>query len=154
MALMLLQTLKTRALEQPALCIGLCPWTDIGERGASLHDNNRFDLVQGWMALQFGKWLDPRGIYGREELSPIFHNFSGLAPIYLQTGEREVLHDMIVEFAETQKEKGANITIDTWPDMPHDFQAFDTLKTSSSSALRSIVAAIQSRGRSGPIESI
>ncbi len=145
MALMLLQTLKAEGLEQPALCIGLCPWTDTGNRGASLRDNDRYDLVQGWMAVKFGEWLDPEGAYGREALSPIFQDFAGLAPIYLQAGGREVLCDMIEDFAKAQKAKGAEVTLDLWPDMPHDFQAFDSLKASSSKALSRIVEVIQTR---------
>jgi acetyl esterase/lipase len=54
MALTLLRSLPGQGLPQPALCIGLCPWTDIGNRGASLTTNDRYDLVQGWMALCFG----------------------------------------------------------------------------------------------------
>jgi epsilon-lactone hydrolase len=145
MALMLLQSLKAKGLTQPALCIGLCPWTDIGNRGESLRGNDPYDLVQGWMALRFGEWLDPDGTYGREALSPCYHDFAGLAPIYLQAGGREVLRDMIVEFAVIQKEKGAKVTLDLWPDMPHDFQAFDTLKPSSSEALKRLSALIQNR---------
>lgn len=145
MALMLLQSLKTHGLEQPALCIGLCPWTDIGDRGNSLRDNDRFDLVQGWMALQFGEWLDPEGIYGRQALSPIFQDFTGLAPIYLQAGGREILRDMIIEFAGSQKAKGADVTLDLWPDMPHNFQAYDSMKTSSSMALARIAETIRAR---------
>ena len=142
MALMLLQTLKWERLAQPALCAGLCPWTDIGERGASLHGNDRYDLVQGWMALKFGEWLDPEGAYGRKVLSPFFQDFSGLAPIYLQAGGREVLRDMIVEFAQSQRARGAHIMLDIWPDMPHDFQAYDSLKSSSSMALKRLSAAV------------
>ena len=50
---------------------------------------------------------------------------------------------MIVEFVETQKAKGANVTLDLWPDMPHDFQAYDSLKASSAEALARIVETIQ-----------
>lgn len=146
MALMLLQTLKEKSLAQPGLCIGLCPWTDIGDRGDSLRTNDRFDLVQGWMALQFGEWLDPGGAFGREALSPIHQNFSGLAPIYLQTGGREVLHDMIVDFADVQKAKGADVTLDVWPDMPHNFQAFDRLKASSVEALDKLEQLVGDKG--------
>ena len=138
MALMLLQSLKAAGKAQPALCIGLCPWTDIGARGESLHGNDRFDLVQGWMALRFSEWLDPDGRFGRETLSPIFQDFSDTAAIYLQTGGREILHDMIVDFHETQLRKGADVTLDVWPDMPHDFQAYDSLKRSSVEALARI----------------
>lgn len=143
MALSLLLSLRAEGLAQPALCIGLCPWTDVGERGASLHGNNRYDLVQGWMALRFGEWLDPEGLYGCEALSPITHDYKGLAPVYLQAGGREILFDMIADFAVTQAAHGADVLLDTWPDMPHVFQAFDTLRPSSTEALSRIRAAVQ-----------
>lgn len=142
MALMLLQALREQGKPQPALCIGLCPWTDIGDRGASLRDNDATDLVQGWMALQFGKWLDPDQAFGRNALSPITFDYSGLAPLYLQTGGREVLRDMIIEFAQVQKENGAKVLLDLWPDMPHDFQAYDSMTASSTAALTRIRQAI------------
>ncbi|MEM5469564.1 alpha/beta hydrolase [Celeribacter marinus] len=144
MALMLLQALKAQGKPQPALCIGLCPWTDIGDRGASLRDNDPTDLVQGWMALQFGRWLDPDQAYGRETLSPISYDYSGLAPLYLQAGGREVLRDMIIDFAHEQKANGAEVRLDLWPDMPHDFQAYDSMTASSQVALERIRQAIDS----------
>ena len=145
MALTLLLTLRSAGLPQPALCVGLCPWTDIGERGASLHGNDRYDLVQGWMALRFGAWLDPDGRYGRAALSPITHDFKGLAPLYLQAGGRESLRDMVADFAMVQAAYGADVRLDLWPDMPHDFHAFDTLKASSTQALAGIRDAVQWR---------
>ena len=143
MALMLLQSLRRAGREQPALCVGLCPWTDIGARGDSLHSNDRYDLVQGWMALRFGEMLDPDGTYGREALSPINHDFAGLAPLYLQAGGREVLRDMIRDFATVQAGNGADVMLDLWPDMPHDFQAYDSLRQSSREALSRIRKALE-----------
>jgi acetyl esterase/lipase len=144
MALTLLQTLKAKGQPQPALCIGLCPWTDIGDRGESLHSNDVYDLVQGWMALRFGEWLDPDKRFGRSALSPISFDFTGLAPLYLQAGGRESLRDMIRDFAMVQVENGADVMLDQWDDMPHDFQAYDTFTASSSHALRRISLAVQS----------
>lgn len=144
MVLTLLQTLKSEGLAQPALCIGLCPWTDIGARGESLHTNDVYDVVQGWMAVRFGEWLDPHGRFGREALSPISYDYTGLAPLYLQAGGREVLRDMIRDFAEVQKANGADVMLDLWEDMPHVFQTYDSMKASSRSALTRIRLAIQS----------
>ena len=146
MSLSLLKTLKDRGEPQPALCIALCPWTDIGNRGASLKTNDRYDLVQGWMALRFGEWLDPDGKYGREALSPINWDFSGMAPVYMQAGGRENLRDMIVDFAQVQSEIGASVLLDLWDDMPHNFQAGDSLHVSSAQALRRISGAVQAVG--------
>lgn len=145
MALMLLQTLRAHEEAQPALCVGLSPWTDIGARGDSLQKNDRYDLVQGWMALQFGEWLDPDHRYGRQALSPCDHDYGELAPIYLQAGGREVLRDMIIDFAHIQKQNGAQIMLDLWPDMPHDFQAYDSLKSSSRAALTRLSEVVQNR---------
>jgi acetyl esterase/lipase len=94
------------------------------------------------MALLFGEWLDPEGRYGRKALSPIEQNYKGLAPVYMQAGAREVLCDMIRDFAATQGEYGADVLLDIWPDMPHDFQAFDTDKQSSTEALSRIRSAV------------
>lgn len=140
MALTLLQSLRAISAPQPALCIALCPWTDIGARGASLRENDRYDLVQGWMALQFGTWLDNGA--GRAALSPILANYAGCAPIYLQAGGREVLRDMIVDFADVQAQNGADLMLDIWDDMPHNFQAYDSDKASASAALARIRAAV------------
>lgn len=150
MSLMLVQALKAAGKPQPALCIGLCPWTDIGDRGASMRANDPTDLVQGWMAIRFGEWLDPDRPYGRAALSPISHDYAGLAPLYLQAGGREVLRDMIVEFARLQRANGADVILDLWPDMPHDFQAYDSLTASSTAALLRIRQVVQAHVSDGP----
>ena len=123
MVFTLLQSLKEENLPQPALAIGLCPWTDIGERGASLYENDKYDLVQGYMAVRFGEWLQGETGYSREALSPICKDYKGLAPLYLQGGGREVLIDMIRDFAKTVKGQGCDVVLDVWPTMVHNFQA-------------------------------
>lgn len=141
MALMQLVALGKAGKPQPGLCIGLCPWTDIGARGASLTENDPTDLVSGWMAVEFGEWLDP-GLKRRESLSPINQDYRGLAPLYLQAGGREVLRDMILEFAARQAEAGADVMCDMWPAMPHDFQLFDSTQKDAGAALSRITAMV------------
>ena len=97
------------------------------------------------MALKFGEWLVPGASFGRKELSPINQDYSELAPLYLQAGGREILRDMILEFAEVQTMKGADITLDVWPDMPHDFQLLDSTHADSSAALERITKVVQAR---------
>ena len=142
MALMSLISLKEAGLPQPALAIGLCPWTDVGERGASLTTNNKYDLVQGWMALRFGEWLIGNSGATREELSPINQDYRGLAPLYLQGGGREMLIDMIRDFAHVVAEQGCEVTLDVWPQMTHEFQAHGFTHPDSSEAIERLRAAI------------
>lgn len=122
LVLMLLQALGRENLPRPALSIGLCPWTDIGDRGESLFQNDKHDLVQGYMALKFGEWLQGDSGYSREQLSPIYQTYTDLGPIYLQAGGREILVDMIRDFAREMKFQGAEVMLDVWPEMTHNFQ--------------------------------
>jgi epsilon-lactone hydrolase len=135
LTLMTLVELKRLGLPQPALAIGVCPWTDIGNRGASLFGNQRYDWIQGDMALKFGEWYRGGNQLPAEALSPIYADLRGLAPMYIQAGGREVLHDMIHDFVAVTKEQGAEITLDVWNDMTHDFQAYGSLLSESAEAL-------------------
>ena len=143
LTLMTLVALREAGLPQPALAIGLCPWTDIGARGESLHGNDRYDVVQGYMALRFGEWLVGATGATREALSPIHQNFSGLAPIYLQGGGRECLIDMIRDFAKIVSDQGCEVTLDVWPQMVHDFQSHGLTRPESAQAIARVKAAIE-----------
>ena len=136
LVLMLLQALKKHGLPQPALAIGLCPWTDIGSRGDSLTANDKYDLVQGYMAVRFGEWLTGTSGCSREDLSPIYQDYSGLVPLYLQGGGREVLIDMIRDFADVTTAQGAQVMLDIWPDMVHNFQAHGSTHPDSREAFK------------------
>ncbi len=154
MTLMTLLAAKQAGLPQPALAIGLCPWTDIGARGASLKTNDRYDLAPGWSPVMYGKLLtNGRLDELREALSPIFHDFSGLAPIYMQGGGREVLIDMIRDFARIQADHGANICLDVWPNMTHDFFGNGQSLPESAEALKRINQAIEAAMLGSPINS-
>ena len=126
LTLMLLLAIRDARLKQPALAIGLCPWTDIGNRGESLTSNDPYDLIQGYMVLKFGDWLKAKSNLSREALSPIYQDFKNCAPIYMQGGEREVLIDMIKDFAQKLERDQHDVTLDVWPDMVHDFQMHGT----------------------------
>lgn len=143
MALMLVQELKRLGREQPAGVIAMSPWTDIGDSGPHLHENDPTDLVQGWMAIRFGEWLNPQEIFTRSELSPIAFDYGNCAPIYLQAGGREIFHQTSIEFAKAQQENDARLMLDIWPDMPHDFQLFDSTQASSTEALARISEAVR-----------
>lgn len=138
LALMSLIAIRDAKLPQPALAIGLCPWTDIGDHGASLTDNNKYDLVQGYMALKFGEWLKGYSDYTNQQLSPIYQDYRGLAPLYLQGGGKEILIDMIRNFANEMKHQGVDVHFDEWPHMTHVFQAHGATLPQSREALKAM----------------
>jgi acetyl esterase/lipase len=150
LTLMTLGALKEAGLPQPALAIGLCPWTDVNARGGSLFANDSYDLVQGWMALRFGDWLVGSAKRPHpDSLSPIHRNYAGLAPLYLQAGGREVLVDMIRDFASVLVEQGHDVTLDVWPSMTHVFQAHGNTLPDSAEAIGRIRMAIRHYADSG-----
>ncbi len=125
LALALLQVLRREGLPQPALGYGLCPWTDVENTGASLQSNADADSLQPYMAATWARQLCAGGADPRDPLvSPVHADLRGLAPIYLQAGGAEVLLDMIRAFAAHAAAQGADVTLDVWDEMPHDFQAY------------------------------
>lgn len=142
LALMLLATLPSLGLPQPAICIGLSPWTDIGVRGDSQFGNDPYDMVQGYQTIQFGQWLRGRTGLTEAELSPIHQDFRGAAPIYLQAGGKEILVDMIRDFAHVLAAAGSAVRLDVWENMVHEFHAYGDTLPESSEAIRALREAI------------
>lgn len=62
----------------------------------------------------------------------------GLPPIYIQAGDAEILYDMIQSFYDKAQALGANVRLDVWRHMNHDFQAFGDLIPESKEALMRI----------------
>jgi epsilon-lactone hydrolase len=142
LALMLIAKLCGARLPQPALVIALSPWTDIGKRGDSQFGNDRYDMVQGYQTLLYGMWLRAGTIYTDEELSPIHQSYQNVAPIYLQAGGKEILVDMIRDFARILEAQGASVRLDVWEYMTHEFHAYGSTLPQSQQAIDRLRAAI------------
>lgn len=143
--LMTLLALRDRGLAQPATGIGLSPWTDIGARGRSLTGNDRYDLVQGWMTLLFGEWLQAGSGLTREALSPVDQDYSGCAPIYLQAAECEVLVDQARDMARRLQAQSHPVMLEIWPGVVHEFHAYGRHLPQSAQAFDRLNAAIAAR---------
>ncbi|MFZ2489422.1 MAG: alpha/beta hydrolase [Anaerolineae bacterium] len=124
LTLTLLLALRDARLPLPALAVGISPWTDVGDRGASMTTNEETDWIQKRMAIQWGKWLCNGADPTNPLISPIYGDWRNLPPVYIQAGDAEVLYDMIREFVALAQAQGADVTLDVWPHMNHDFQAF------------------------------
>ena len=142
LALMLLAKLPAAGLPQPALAIALSPWTDIGRRGTSQFGNDRYDMVQGCQTLQYGAWLKAGTNFTDAELSPIHQSYRATAPLYLQAGGKEILVDMIRDFAKGLQQQGGPVRLDVWPHMTHEFHAYGHTLPQSQQAIDSLRAAM------------
>jgi len=133
---------RNAALPLPVLTVALSPWTDTGMRGASQFGNDIYDMVQGYMTLQFSKWLKGQQPLSDREISPIYQELQGLPPIYLQAGGKEILVDMIRDFAQEVEGQGGAVRLDVWEHMTHEFHAYGNLIPESRQALDLIKQAI------------
>lgn len=142
LVLMTLIALREAGLPQPALAMALSPWTDIGRRGASQFGNDQYDMVQGYQTLQYAQWLKGGKSYTDAELSPMGQDFRGVAPIYLQAGGKEILVDMIRDFAQHVASQGAAIRLDVWKRMTHEFHAYGNTLPQSHQAIARLCEAM------------
>lgn len=143
LVLALLLSLRDDHIPLPALAIGLCPWTDVTNPGESMQANAASDWVEKRMADRWAGWLCQNASPNDPLVSPVRADLAGLPPIYLQAGGAEILHDMIVTFANRAIQQGANVTLEVWPEMVHDFQAFGDMFPESKAALKRIAEMVQ-----------
>ena len=132
--------LKARELQlpMPALIVAMSPAVGLETSAASLTGNQPFDWIQPAMLEQWAACfcsLDQR----TDPLISLFRaDLRGLAPIYIQCGESEILYDGIQEFGSRARAQGAQVTIDAWPNMNHVFQFFGSFVPQSVAALSRI----------------
>ena len=136
LTLALLQALRRDGLPQPALAYAVCPWTDLANSGASLQTNAADDWVPPRLPAAWARQYCAGGADPRDPLvSPLHADLRGLAPIYVQAGGAEILLDMIQAMCERAAAQGAEVSLDVWPHMPHDFQAYGELLPEARQAL-------------------
>lgn len=143
LALALLLAARASKLPQPALAIGLSPPTNFE---AEINDSD-FDWINRDALVQWADWFCPPRERQDPLVSPIRAKLHGLAPIYIQAGQAEVLYDSIREFADYAKSQAAHVVFESWKDMPHVFQVFGPDAAESAEALRHIGEMVDSRVR-------
>jgi epsilon-lactone hydrolase len=142
LTLALLLEARDLKLPLPALGIALSAPTDFGNE---IVNDEEFDWIDKRAILLWRDWLCGPA-QGRDPLiSPVRADLRGLPPIYMQAGRAEILYDSIQAFAERGKNQGAEVVLETWEDMNHDFQIFGPDAPQSAEALLRIGEVIDAR---------
>jgi acetyl esterase/lipase len=146
LALALLLKARDSKLPRPALAIVLSPPTDF--ESEIVHEEE-FDWIDKRALLQWRDWFCEPAQRRNPLVSPLWADLRGLPPIYIQAGRREILYDSIQAFADRARNQGADLVLETWEHMNHDFQTFGPDAPQSADALRRIgeVIDIRVRGR-------
>ncbi len=151
MALATLLVARDRGLPMPKLAVALSPPTDFEAAAViegcrtSLVDNEEFDWINRDMLLKWADWYCSPAQYRNPYVSPFYADLRGLAPIYIQAGRAEILYDSIEAFAVRAKREGADVTLDSWDGMNHDFQMFGARVPQSADALQRLGQALSSK---------
>src|ERR1039457_5184479 len=144
LTLALLLAARDSKLPLPALAVALSPPTDFE---ADFAGKGNFDWIEKRMLEQWADWFCDATERRNPLVSPIRADLRGLPPIYIQAGRAEILYPSIQAFADRAHEQQADVILESWEDMTHDFQIFGLDSPPSAEALRRLGHVIDARFR-------
>jgi len=149
LTLALLLGARDAKLPLPALAIVLSPATGFHNDHECVAANEEYDWIDSRMLAQWTDWFCDPAQRQDPLVSPVLADLRGLPPIYIQAGRDEILYDGIKAFADRAKHQGADVVLEAWDHMNHDFQVFGFDVPQSAEALRRIgeVVDAQVRGK-------
>lgn len=129
---------RNAGLALPVAGVAISPWPDLQMTSASYTTRDGVDplctrefLVQmARLALGQTRPNDP-------EVSPVFADLRGLAPILIQIGEREVMLSDAFRLAERLADARVEVSLEVWPDMFHVWPMFAGVLPAGMRALQS-----------------
>lgn len=130
----------------PAAGVLLSPWTDLTLSGESIASRADRDPMVATGSLQemvdaYLAGADPR----HSLASPLLADLTGLPPLLVQVGGREILYDDATRLVERAQAAGVQATLDEDPEMIHVFQALAALLPEGQAAIDRIGRFIQER---------
>jgi epsilon-lactone hydrolase len=131
---------------QPACAVLLSPAVDCTFDSHSMVDNQDLDPMfsLGDLLVLRRHYVPSPLLYTHPEVSPLFADFEGFAPLLLQAGSDEMLRDEAVRTAHKAHAAGVDVELELWPDTPHGFQVLPFLPESAR-ALNHIAAFVAAR---------
>ena len=125
LALSLLLTIKATGKPQPAGAVLLSPWADLTHSGATMKSKGDVDNSLSHKGLQSGADQYLGGASASDPLaSPLFGDYSGVAPMLIEVGSEEILLADSTRLAAVAGEAKVDVTLHVWPEMPHDWSLF------------------------------
>ncbi|WP_375689299.1 alpha/beta fold hydrolase [Pseudooceanicola sp. LIPI14-2-Ac024] len=106
--------------EHPAALVLMSPWTDLTGTATSLRENADRDVL-----LPVTRFDEARRLYlGTADprdpgASPLFADFPGCPPVWIQASRAEILRDDSLHMADHLRAGGAEVELDLSDDLPH-----------------------------------
>ncbi|MHA2232330.1 MAG: alpha/beta hydrolase [Candidatus Hodarchaeales archaeon] len=123
--LMTLVRLRNDGASLPGGAVVLSPATDLASTSESFIKNAPADPVLAPLGIWWWPETYLAGVNPLDPLaSPVYADLTGLPPILIQVSTSEMLFNDATRFAERAKAVGVDITLQTWDNTLHVFQAF------------------------------
>jgi monoterpene epsilon-lactone hydrolase len=134
-----LMYLRDNNIELPACAIVLSPWSDLTQGSNSMNEKRDDDPVVSKEALDADAEIylmghDPKDPY----VSPVFGDFSGLCPLLIQVGTREVLLDDSKKVRDLAQQANVSVEYSEFEGCIHVFQQLAANSPEASTAIRQI----------------
>lgn len=123
LALTLMLRLQQEGRMLPGGVVLMSPWTDLTSSGKSFQTRAEADPVLDRpyierMVKAYAEGQDLRD----PMISPLFGNFQGFPPVYIQAGDNEILLSDSLRLHQALTEAGVSARMDVYPGMWHVFQ--------------------------------
>ncbi|WDE15905.1 alpha/beta hydrolase [Acinetobacter schindleri] len=126
LALALALKIQKLELPQPSGLILLSPFVDLTLTSESLSYNQVHDALLSLETLESGiQYYVPSSIeHGNPEVSPYFADLTGLPPMHIQVGSKEILLDDAQRLRDKALAAGVEVEFKLYTGMWHNFQMF------------------------------
>ncbi len=124
LALVTLHRTRRASEPVPACAVLLSPAVDCTLESRSIVDNAGLDpmLSLADLLVLRQRYLPSAEQYRDPDASPLFADFAGFPPLFLQAGSSEILRDEAVRTARRAHAAGVDVELELWPETPHNFQ--------------------------------
>lgn len=124
LALTTIAAAKEKGLPLPAATMPMSPWAGLDLSGETYETNKDKDaLVSRETTTALASLFIGDGDPQHPLANPLYTDYAGFPPIYIQVGDAETLLDDSKRIAERAKTAGSDVRIDIFPEMQHVFQA-------------------------------
>lgn len=108
----------------PACAVLLSPAVDCTMTSASMVENQDKDPLLNLSDLLSLRrhYVSSPELYTDPDVSPLFADFTGFPPLFMQAGSSELLRDEAVRTAHKALAAGVDVELELWPDTAHVFQ--------------------------------
>ena len=129
LALVLLMRARDKGWPQPAGCVLLSAPIDLTAGSPSAIANAARDSMQSpniwpWVRMTYLGGVAP----DHPDVSPLFGDWSDLAPIHFHVSDTEIILDDSRRAVERARAAGNRVTLTVWHDVPHSFYYMNALR--------------------------